>query len=45
VDTHLASEAVRMMEEKKVTVLFVINDKDELVGVVHLHDLLQAGIA
>jgi len=45
VDTHLASEAVRMMEEKKVTVLFVINDKGELVGVVHLHDLLQAGIA
>ena len=44
-DTHLASEAVRMMEEKKVTVLFVTNKNDELVGVVHLHDLLQAGIA
>jgi len=45
IDTHLASEAVRMMEEKKVTVLFVTNKSDELVGVVHLHDLLQAGIA
>ena len=44
-DTHLASEAVRMMEEKKVTVLFVTNENNELVGVVHLHDLLQAGIA
>ncbi|MDQ7003078.1 MAG: KpsF/GutQ family sugar-phosphate isomerase [Ghiorsea sp.] len=44
-DTHLASEAVRMMEEKKVTVLFVTNQNQALVGVVHLHDLLQAGIA
>ena len=43
-DTHLASEAVRMMEEKKVTVLFVTNDNGELVGVIHLHDLLEAGI-
>ena len=44
-DDHLASEAVRMMEEKKVTVLFVVNAADDLVGMVHMHDLLQAGIA
>lgn len=44
-DNHLASEAVHIMEEKKVTVLFVTNAAGELVGVVHLHDLLQAGIA
>jgi len=42
---HLASEAVRFMEEKKVTVLFVTDDEDALVGIVHLHDLLQAGVA
>ncbi|MDX8381027.1 MAG: KpsF/GutQ family sugar-phosphate isomerase [Ghiorsea sp.] len=42
---HLASEAVRFMEEKKVTVLFVTNNEEELVGIVHLHDLLQAGVA
>ncbi len=40
----LATEAVRYMEEKKVTVLFVTQHK-KLVGVVHLHDLLEAGIA
>ena len=44
-ENHLASEAVRLMEEKKVTVLFVTNEMGELVGIVHLHDLLQAGIA
>ena len=42
---HLASEAVRFMEEKKVTVLFVTDEQQKLVGIVHLHDLLQAGIA
>ncbi len=45
VKNHLASEAVRLMEEKKVTVLFVTNDAGALQGIVHLHDLLQAGIA
>lgn len=44
-DDHLATEAVRIMEEKKVTVLFVTNPQQKLVGIVHLHDLLQAGIA
>lgn len=44
-ETHLASEAVRVMEDKKVTVLFVVNSEGKLVGVVHMHDLLQAGIA
>ncbi len=44
-ESHLASEAVRLMEEKKVTVLFVTNEAGVLQGIVHLHDLLQAGIA
>ena len=44
-ETLLASEAVRIMEEKKVTVSFVTNSTGELSGIVHLHDLLQAGIS
>ncbi|HID37727.1 MAG TPA: D-arabinose 5-phosphate isomerase, partial [Ghiorsea sp.] len=36
---------VRLMEDKKITVLFVTNVQQHLVGVVHLHDLLQAGIS
>jgi len=42
---HLASEAVHMMEKYKLTTLFVVTDNDELQGIVHLHDLLQAGVA
>jgi len=43
--TALASAAVRRMEEKKITALFVLDEQGAPVGVVHLHDLLQAGIA
>ncbi|MDX8398303.1 MAG: KpsF/GutQ family sugar-phosphate isomerase [Mariprofundaceae bacterium] len=43
--TRLASEAVHMMEEHKVTTLFVLDETSKLVGIVHLHDLLQEGIA
>jgi len=42
---HLAGEAVRLMEERKITQLFVVDDGDRPIGVVHLHDLLQAGVA
>jgi len=42
---HLASEAVHMMEEKKITTLFVLDADGGVSGVVHLHDLLQAGEA
>lgn len=43
--SQLASEAVHMMETYKLTTLFVVTDHDELQGIVHLHDLLQAGVA
>jgi len=42
---HLASEAVRRMETYKVTTLFVTDTQHNVMGIVHLHDLLQAGIA
>ncbi len=40
----LASEALRQMHERNVLLLFVC-DKDRLVGAVHMHDLLHAGVA
>ncbi|MDQ6952066.1 MAG: KpsF/GutQ family sugar-phosphate isomerase [Mariprofundaceae bacterium] len=43
--SHLASEAVQRMETYKVTTLFVADAQNQVVGIVHLHDLLQAGIA
>ena len=43
---HLASEAVRVMEEHKVTVLFVVDDQKALPsGIIHMHDLLRVGVA
>ncbi|MDQ6967038.1 MAG: KpsF/GutQ family sugar-phosphate isomerase [Mariprofundaceae bacterium] len=40
---HLASEAVHLMEEKKITTLFVVDAEGAVNGVLHLHDLLHAG--
>ncbi len=40
----LASEALLMMQSKQVTALLVINQNKQLVGVLHMHDLLKAGI-
>ncbi len=36
--------AVKLMEDKKITALAVVDDKNAVVGVVHLHDLLKAGV-
>jgi len=41
----LASEAVLTMEERKITALFVTDDDSAVIGIIHLHDLLQKGIA
>ncbi len=41
---ELATVALRMMEEKSITSLVVADDGQRVLGVVHLHDLLKAGI-
>lgn len=40
----LAAEALRLMEDNGITVLPVV-DSHALVGVIHLHDLIRAGLA
>jgi arabinose-5-phosphate isomerase len=42
----LAAEAVQIMEEHAITSLFVFDgeDRDVPVGIIHLHDLLKAGV-
>lgn len=40
----LASEAMKIMHEKKITNIFVVED-DKPVGVIHIHDLLNNGVA
>ncbi|OGT64413.1 MAG: D-arabinose 5-phosphate isomerase [Gammaproteobacteria bacterium RIFCSPHIGHO2_12_FULL_45_9] len=39
----LAAEALQIMEQHKITAL-VVTDNNQPVGVVHMHDLLRAGI-
>jgi len=40
---QLASEAVSIMNDRKITNLFV-TDKGRAVGVIHIHDCLRAGV-
>jgi len=41
----LAAEALRVIEERKITALVVVDEDNRPTGVIHLHDLLRAGIA
>lgn len=41
---QLAAEAVALMEKHKITALLIEDAKGHLEGVVHMHDLLRAGV-
>jgi arabinose-5-phosphate isomerase len=40
----LAARAVQIMEEFSITALVVVDERANVVGVLHLHDLLKSGI-
>jgi len=40
----LAAEALKMMQEHKITSLIVADDNHTPLGVIHMHDLLRAGV-
>lgn len=40
----LAARAVSLMEKYSITVLVVTDDENNITGIIHLHDLLKAGI-
>ena len=40
----LAAEAVRIMEENKITSLLVVDDDNKLIGALNIHDLFRAGM-
>ena len=40
----LAAEALQIMEQKKITALLVTDPEKRLVGTLHMHDLLLAGV-
>nr|WP_011116758.1 KpsF/GutQ family sugar-phosphate isomerase [Ruegeria sp. PR1b]AAN05152.1 RB131 [Ruegeria sp. PR1b] len=41
----LASEALHEMNSRKISSLFVLDQDDHVVGLLHIHDCLRAGIA
>lgn len=41
----LAVDAIKLMEAKKITTLPVVDERGGLIGLVHLHDLIRAGLA
>lgn len=41
----LAEQALFLMESKQITALVVLNAEQQVVGVIHLHDLLRAGLS
>ena len=44
-DSAMAAEALNIMEKHRITSLVVENAEKEILGVLHMHDLLRAGIA
>lgn len=41
----LAAQALFVMEERQITSLVVIDSERQVVGVLHMHDILRAGVA
>jgi len=41
----LAAEAMRILDQHKISSLVVVDDQQHPVGALHLHDLLRAGLA
>ena len=43
-DTTLAAEALKIMEDRKITALIVGDEQNRPIGVVHMHDIFRAGV-
>lgn len=40
----LAAEALNIMEDHKITSLVVVNESNQIDGIIHLHDIIKAGV-
>ncbi len=40
----LAAEALHVMEQHKITALVVLDEKNRLIGIIRMHDILEIGI-
>lgn len=43
-ENMLASDALSFMEQNKIQLLPVIDEKENVIGVIHIHNLVEAGI-
>ncbi len=43
-DKSLAEAALKIMDDNTITALFVTDSKGAVSGIVHLHDLIKAGV-
>ncbi len=41
---ELAAEALKRMEDHKITVLIVVDEEKRPIGIIHMHDILRAGV-
>lgn len=41
----LAAKALQLMESSKITSLVIVDGEERVTGVIHMHDILRAGIA
>lgn len=47
ISTHadeLAINVVNAMQDKKITIMPVVDEQNKVIGIIHMHDLLMAGI-
>ena len=42
--TVLAAETLSLMEEKRISALFIVDDKARPLGALNMHDMLKAGV-
>lgn len=42
---NLAGEALKKMNQNKISVLIVVDEIEKVIGILHVHDLLRAGVA
>lgn len=41
---RLAAEALKLMQDRQINALLVVDNEDRLVGAINMHDLLRAGV-
>jgi arabinose-5-phosphate isomerase len=41
----LAAEVIELINAKRITAVFVVDDAQKPIGLIHIHDLLREGVS